>query len=130
VVLATDGLFEDLTNQQVVEYVGQYLDKKTKNLPPTASAWLVERALVHAAMADPSVRGKPYNEILYSLMGLPAGRSRRRRHDDVTVIVVHLAATSQSGEEASVESKLELQPEYRSYCQNQGIDLAEGVFHV
>jgi len=60
-VLGTDGLFGDLSSQQVVQYVGEYIDKylgkcnlSTRAKPEehvlSAASFLTERALLHASV--------------------------------------------------------------------------------
>ena len=55
-VLSTDGLFQDLNSQQVVDYVGQYLNacrsgsNYTSNFDArNASTFLIKKALLHAS---------------------------------------------------------------------------------
>lgn len=73
-VFASDGLWEHLTNQQVVEIV--------HNNPRSGIA----RRLVKAAMIEAARKGKKkYNEVKKMEKG-----SRRAVHDDITVIVVFI----------------------------------------
>jgi hypothetical protein len=65
-VLATDGLFEELTSDEVVQYMAEYCDqvrslpraasrvaavRNAPSLPVNASMFLTEKALYHAALA-------------------------------------------------------------------------------
>jgi len=53
-VLATDGLFSDMTSQQVVDYMGEYMDHvkgTAQEQQYSASSWLIEKALLHAGQA-------------------------------------------------------------------------------
>uniref|UniRef100_A0A7S2XAZ7 PPM-type phosphatase domain-containing protein n=1 Tax=Lotharella oceanica TaxID=641309 RepID=A0A7S2XAZ7_9EUKA len=82
-VLACDGLFQDLTSQEVVESVGEYLQAaKEQKTDHNAASWLTEKAL--RASASKYTRTGSLDELL----ALPQGRERRRRHDDITIQVI------------------------------------------
>mmetsp|Transcript_16426 Transcript_16426/g.24755 ORF Transcript_16426/g.24755 Transcript_16426/m.24755 type:complete len:178 (-) Transcript_16426:85-618(-) len=87
-VLGCDGLFSDLTSQEVVDSVEEYLRTPLeKRKGQNAAAWLTEKAM--AAAADTHVYGPRKNiDVLKSLLRLPQGRTRRRYHDDITVQVL------------------------------------------
>jgi pyruvate dehydrogenase phosphatase len=98
-IVSTDGLFQDMTNQQVVDYVAEYVNHKKYGTPfvnenhididAGLSAYLIRKALLHASLRLP----RPYREdeqtALSSLLQLPEGM-RRNIHDDLTVVVVKL----------------------------------------
>lgn len=75
VILASDGLWDFLSDEEAVEIVAKCSD------PSHAAEDLVNTALVVAA----SSCGLSVKELL----ALPAGSQRRSRHDDTTVIVIH-----------------------------------------
>ena len=75
-ILATDGVWDYLTDDDAVRLVSQCEDKSQ------AASLLVETALVVAASES--------NLSIEKLKSLPAGRERRSRHDDTTAIVMFL----------------------------------------
>lgn len=117
-VMATDGLYQDLSSQEVVEYVGEYMDKYMKPgqvAPVSAGTYLIEKALLRAS--------EKYSERYYRHFGKTQGKDttflhpskassptepaseahtaahlgfmlslpphqRRKLHDDISVIVV------------------------------------------
>ncbi|XP_072999914.1 probable protein phosphatase 2C 40 [Typha latifolia] len=80
VIVASDGLFDFLSNEEAVMLVHSYLiDSPTGN----PAEFLVEQLIFRAA--------KISGLSLEDLMSTPAGR-RRKYHDDVTVIVVLLGS--------------------------------------
>lgn len=87
-VLATDGLFADLTSQQVVDLVGEWMQRKAQHKPnthPTAAAHLTEAALVAASEYSIGRRNTQKENISWVLQ-LPESK-RRSIHDDITVLV-------------------------------------------
>jgi len=103
-VMASDGLFQDLHSQQVVEMVGEWMDaqeaekKRRESLAsrtfgspaagflPNAATHLIRSALQHASEARFGRRRKE-NENLSLVLQLPADR-KRNFHDDVSVVVL------------------------------------------
>ena len=79
VILATDGLWDELTDQEAVSIVGQCVQA---GAPQEAADQLVAAALAHAA-ADCRMT-------LDELRALPPGDQRRGRHDDTTAVVLYL----------------------------------------
>ena len=77
-VLATDGLWDFLTDQEVVDVVSQAI---IDGVPQSAAERLVNAALVKASQEA--------GMELQDLLKLPAGRQRRSRHDDTTVVVMY-----------------------------------------
>lgn len=105
-VMASDGLFQDLNSQQVVEYVGEWLALQSADAeraakssrfrlsnPPAdqkycknASTYLIKQSLLHASEHAVGRRRKE-NENLSWIMQLPID-SKRNYHDDISVVVV------------------------------------------
>lgn len=75
IILASDGLWDFLSDEQAVEIVSNCTD------PKRAAEALVNNAL--------DVAAKNCDLNLEELMNLPAGSQRRSRHDDTTVIVMY-----------------------------------------
>jgi pyruvate dehydrogenase phosphatase len=76
-ILASDGLWDYLTDEEAVEIVSTHY----KETPELVAQILIQRALEVAAMeSEMSVQ---------QLLSLPAGRERRRRHDDTTAVVLY-----------------------------------------
>lgn len=75
-MLATDGVWDFLTDQEVVDIVKSSVDKNK------ASNAVVEAALQRAALES-------YMTV-EQLKTLPAGNHRRSRHDDTTAVVMFL----------------------------------------
>jgi len=114
-VMATDGLYEDLSNTQVVATLGRYMQQRSEakgDVPVlNAASWLVHEALSTASVER---YGAPVNQTLASVRQRPPlgatadtahapssllsqmylsrllmdRRSRRNIHDDITCIVV------------------------------------------
>jgi len=74
-ILATDGLWDFLSNEEAVEAVDSCKDKST------AADLLVTLALSKAA--------EECGMNIADLKQLPPGRQRRSRHDDTSVIVIY-----------------------------------------
>ncbi|RRT73958.1 hypothetical protein B296_00032869 [Ensete ventricosum] len=84
VILASDGLFDFLSNKEVVKLVSSYIISSPTGDP---AKFLVEQLLSKAAkMAGLS---------LADLLNIPAGM-RRKYHDDVTVMVILLGSDSRT----------------------------------
>jgi len=81
-ILATDGLWDMMSSQEAVDIAGKELRKPGGNTV-TASEALIEEALLRAS--------KNANMTVAQLKALKAGRPRRSKHDDISVIVVDLA---------------------------------------
>ncbi|VFQ66410.1 unnamed protein product [Cuscuta campestris] len=77
-VLSSDGLYQYLTNEEVVSHVGTFLDKFPEGDP---AQHLIEELLFRAA--------KKAGMELHELLDIPTG-DRRKYHDDVTVMVISL----------------------------------------
>ncbi|KAK3183066.1 hypothetical protein Dsin_030352 [Dipteronia sinensis] len=77
-VLSSDGLYQYLSNQEVVSHVESFMEKFPDGDP---AQHLIEELLFHAARKA----GMEFHELL----DIPQG-DRRKYHDDVTVMVVSL----------------------------------------
>ncbi|KAL0550480.1 hypothetical protein IC582_014999 [Cucumis melo] len=78
IVLSSDGLYQYLTNQEVVSYVENFMEKFPDGDP---AQHLIEELLCRAARKA----GMDFHELL----DIPQG-DRRKYHDDVTVMVISL----------------------------------------
>lgn len=78
-VLGSDGVWDFLDNQEAVDIVQAEIDSGNRLYAGQA---LVEAVLTKAA--------KHSGLTLQELLNLPAGRSRRTRHDDTTAVVIYL----------------------------------------
>ncbi|XP_050233818.1 protein phosphatase 2C 29 [Mercurialis annua] len=78
VVLSSDGLYQYLTNQEVVSYIENFFEKFPDGDP---AQHLIEELLSRAAKKA----GMDFHELL----DIPQG-DRRKYHDDVTVMVISL----------------------------------------
>lgn len=87
-IISTDGLFQDLSSQQVAAYVGEYLQTH-KQQSSGLSSYLIRKALLHAANRLPHAYRTDEATALSSLLQLPVG-FRRNLHDDITIIVCKL----------------------------------------
>ncbi|CAA6669679.1 unnamed protein product [Spirodela intermedia] len=77
-VLSSDGLYQYLTNEEVVSHVKTFMERFPDGDPAQS---LIKEVIVRAA----NKAGMDFNELL----GVPQG-DRRKYHDDVSVIVVSL----------------------------------------
>ncbi|WOG87089.1 hypothetical protein DCAR_0206311 [Daucus carota subsp. sativus] len=77
-VLSSDGLYQYLTNQEVVSHVECFIEKFPEGDP---AQHLIEELLIRAA--------KKAGMDLHELLDIPQG-DRRKYHDDVTVMVISL----------------------------------------
>ena len=78
VILGTDGLWDDLSEDEAVRIVFRGLEQKRS--PDEIAKVLVDTALTNAARES----GMTLDELLQ----LPVGRARRSRHDDTTAVVL------------------------------------------
>lgn len=76
-ILASDGLWDEMTPQQAAEIAGKVND------PQEAAKLLLEAALEHAASEQKMQ--------VQSMLAIPVGIKRRSLHDDITVVVVPLS---------------------------------------
>eukprot|EP01035_Chromulina_nebulosa_P019589 gene19589-25492_t len=74
-VLATDGVWDFLSDQEVIDIVSEYND------PIKASEAVVEATLHRAAIEN--------RFTIDQLKSLPPGRKRRTKHDDTTAVVIY-----------------------------------------
>lgn len=81
-ILATDGVWDFLTDRLAVEIVAS-CDEHSK-----AASILVEKTLESAALEN--------GITIDDLKEIPVGSSRRQRHDDTSVVILNLASTSTS----------------------------------
>ncbi|KAM7530961.1 hypothetical protein LguiB_034371 [Lonicera macranthoides] len=77
-VLSSDGLYQYLSNQEVVSHVANFIEKFPEGDP---AQHLIEELLLRAA--------KKAGMDLHELLDIPQG-DRRKYHDDVTVMVISL----------------------------------------
>uniref|UniRef100_A0A7N0UZ24 PPM-type phosphatase domain-containing protein n=1 Tax=Kalanchoe fedtschenkoi TaxID=63787 RepID=A0A7N0UZ24_KALFE len=77
-VLSSDGLYQYLSNQEVVSHIESFMEKSPEGDP---AQHLIEELLSRAA--------KKAGMDLHELLDIPQG-DRRKYHDDVTVMVVSL----------------------------------------
>lgn len=93
IVLASDGLFDHLSSQDVIESVGDYLSRypSSEIKGHTAASWVTEKALAKSALMDQKHAIYPRRMYLnWMLTKVPIGKERRRKHDDISVQVVLL----------------------------------------
>ena len=94
-IVSTDGLFQDLSSQQVVSYVAEYINTQKSNNNSTndyssgISSYLLRKSLLHAANRLPHAYRVDESTALSSLLQLPVG-FRRNLHDDMTIVVCKL----------------------------------------
>jgi hypothetical protein len=140
-VLSTDGIFQDLTNQQVVDVVSRYLaeqdtansskgwmsslfgggGKNSGKHAPNAASALIKQSLT-AAVENTLGRGITDSDNaarMDQILSLQAGKPRRRVHDDNTVIVLffdHERPIILHGEKRGVDANYAtLQEDVQSY---------------
>eukprot|EP00472_Partenskyella_glossopodia_P005162 CAMPEP_0197542028 /NCGR_PEP_ID=MMETSP1318-20131121/67486_1 /TAXON_ID=552666 /ORGANISM="Partenskyella glossopodia, Strain RCC365" /LENGTH=301 /DNA_ID=CAMNT_0043101265 /DNA_START=1343 /DNA_END=2248 /DNA_ORIENTATION=- len=94
-VLACDGLFQDLSSQQVVDGVVEFMSTpEHQRNGHNAATWLTQKALEQPAKHHARDLERHYgtkmeiNDVMKQLVTLPQGRSRRRLHDDITIQVI------------------------------------------
>jgi pyruvate dehydrogenase phosphatase len=80
VILASDGLWDQLSKDEATRIVAEAL--QANNDADAAAKHLVEATLARAA--------ERHDKSLEALKQVPAGKDRRRLHDDITVLVVLL----------------------------------------
>jgi len=83
-ILASDGLFQELHNEEVVRILGHHLSTDPSSRESSASV-LIEAALL-AAGEDKHGRLKTHEENLTKILELPR-KKKRKVLDDITVIV-------------------------------------------
>lgn len=81
-ILGTDGLFDELSNEEVVEIVDHWHEKHKDGGSGSLSQHLTNIALGNAA--------RDIGVSVLDLSRIPEGARRRNLHDDITVIVVRL----------------------------------------
>jgi len=81
-ILATDGLWDMMSSQDAVDIVSAYLLEPGANVADAGDA-LIEEALHRAA--------KNAGMSVAQMKALKAGRSRRSKHDDISVVVIDLS---------------------------------------
>jgi len=90
-----DGLYQDLTSDEVVQCVGEYLKLKAESTAQprlSASSYLIRRVLYRAAQhAFRHVTFSSEREALSVILQLRRD-VKRNVHDDITVIVIFLDA--------------------------------------
>ena len=86
-VLASDGLFQDLSSDEVIQLIGEYLTDPSKRPPQsTLCSYLLQHALLRASQY--AFQGELSEEERVSLvLQLPATH-KRRYHDDISIVVV------------------------------------------
>jgi len=101
IVLASDGLYQDLTPADVVHHVGTFLNDPglRKRHSNNAGAYLIERALLAAAEHAVGRRDSPERSLTW-ITQVPITH-RRSLHDDITVIVVFLDSPEAAKKNAS-----------------------------
>jgi len=127
IVIASDGLWERLTNEQVVqnmeEFLSNYCQKNSDPSPPNAATFLMKKALESSEVGrDPQSRNvfkNIYNlyrdRWLEYLISIPHPYSRRIR-DDITITVIFLEGSCNSAKNVSSKAKIiELQKEFIRY---------------
>lgn len=83
VVMATDGLWDDCDNEQVVQIVGDYVNREEN-----VCSELIKRALINAYNLQ-SFPKRPEEEIVKLMVNLP-NYYKRNLHDDITITVIYL----------------------------------------
>ena len=86
-VLATDGLWERLSNEQVVAAVNSWLDNKKDGKYPRIDDDPSTHLIRHAFIEPLSIKDHTPAQKLALLMSIPSDQSRRYR-DDITITVV------------------------------------------
>ncbi|KAI9594521.1 phosphatase 2C-like domain-containing protein [Syncephalis fuscata] len=81
-VIATDGLYDDLSNEEIVEVVAGYVDEKSR----LADKWSYEEKNAATSLVRNAFGGRDSHKTA-QLLSIPAPKSRGYR-DDITVLVV------------------------------------------
>ncbi|KAI9168400.1 hypothetical protein H9P43_007772 [Blastocladiella emersonii ATCC 22665] len=124
-VLATDGLWERMTNDQVVDMVAEYVARKEKG------QWAHEDANA-AAHVVRNAFGARDTELVASLLKIPAPLSRRYR-DDITVTVVFFKPANRDtlGPQFAPETKVAPEPadvaRSKLVVTKDGLDVRSGL---
>jgi pyruvate dehydrogenase phosphatase len=110
-VVSTDGLFQDLTSQQVVDYVGEYQDLVKNKVPPgtgssskksfgglfggssttdvpNCASFLISKSLLHASEDAYGIQKSEAQSLSHIYYLQDKGKARRSIHDDNTVVVI------------------------------------------
>eukprot|EP01083_Nonionella_stella_P172941 594997_1 len=89
IIVSTDGLFQDLCNEEIVQYVGAILDEKESDFGcDNVSTLLIRKALLEAGKyLDGRLNTDALN--LSSVLNLHE-KMKRSVHDDLTVITLFL----------------------------------------
>ena len=91
-ILSTDGLFQDLHNKEIVEYVGSIIDGKADDFGcDNISTLLIRKALLAAGRYFDGNLGNE-NLNISSILNLH-DKMKRSVHDDLTVITVFFDKT-------------------------------------
>eukprot|EP00127_Corallochytrium_limacisporum_P007494 Clim_evm16s253 gene=Clim_evmTU16s253 len=110
-VLATDGVWDNLSNQEVADIVGAHLGKETEN---DIAASVVYESLQKAAKRLKASKEGGFHmagdaELTFLLMDMPPGQ-RRYIYDDITVMVIDLHGRPQTGDRSLVVETGEVEP--------------------
>jgi serine/threonine protein phosphatase PrpC len=81
-VMGTDGLWDMVSSQEAIDIAGAAL-RRPGGSPAEASEALIEEALKRAV--------KAHGLTVQVLKQLKAGRARRSKHDDISLVVIDLA---------------------------------------
>jgi pyruvate dehydrogenase phosphatase len=86
-ILSSDGLFQDLSREQVVKYMSNFLASESLQRDyGNPCAYLIERALLHSSHRALGRLASGTDNVSWAL-NLP-DNMRRKVHDDITIIVV------------------------------------------
>jgi|EP00624_Nannochloropsis_granulata_P002320 pyruvate dehydrogenase phosphatase len=83
IIVATDGVWDLLTNEEAVRFVGQTIAKGD-------GMHVSQQLIAHALEA----RAKDLGMTVEELRALPPGKARRSKHDDMTALVIMLQGSA------------------------------------